>query len=250
MAAAAAAAPLLAPYQPNQQDLVNILRGPSASHLLGTDQLGRDILSRLLYAARLDLVIGVAAIITPFVVGAVIGSLAGWFGGWADRVLSVLIDVVMAFPYYVLIIALVFFLGSGVKSIFVAVGAVAWVSYARIVRAGVQEAMVQDYVAAAAGAGLPRRRILARHVLPNVITQPIIYAMSDIVVVIVGTATLSYFGLGVAPPTAEWGVMIADGQTFIATNPILSLAPGLAVVAVGAALALVGDGLADILRPE
>ncbi len=250
MALAGALAPWLTPYDPIAQDLSAILESPSAAHLLGTDHLGRDVLTRLLYAARIDLLIGVGAVVIPFVTGTLLGALAGYYGKKVDLVVSALIDMVMAFPYYVLIIALVFFLGPGIPSIFVAMAVVAWVSYARIIRGEVIAARGQEYVLAAKALGYSNGRILIRHIIPNTISQPVIYAMSDIVVIIVGVVTLSYLGLGVPPPTPEWGSMIAAGQSFLTTQWQLSTIPGLVVVVVGLAFSLIGDGLTQRLRPE
>ena len=243
-------APLLTPYDPIAQDLSQILLPPSAAHPLGTDHLGRDVWSRLLYAGRIDLLIGLGAVLAPFVIGTLLGSLAGYYGGRTDAIITGATDLVQAFPYYVLIIALVFVLGAGVPSIFVAMALVAWVSYARIVRAEVISAREREYVLATRAAGLSDARILFRHILPNSITQAIVYAMSDIVVIIVGVVTLSYLGLGVPPPAPEWGAMIASGQTFIMSHAHLSTIPGLVVILVGLGFALVGDGIAELLKPE
>jgi peptide/nickel transport system permease protein len=234
--------PLLLP-SPIQQDLNHILQPPSVTALLGTDQLGRDVLSRILAGIQIDLLIGVTALIVPVVLGSLLGALAAWRGGWADRIVGIFADVVQAFPYYLFILVLAFFLGAGIPSIYMAVAAVAWVSYARIVRAEVQSAMHRDYVIAAVGAGYREPRILLRHVLPNVIAQPLTYAVSDVVVVIVSTATLSYLGVGVTPPTPELGAMVAEGQQFGTTQPLLTLAPGLAIVLIGVILAMVGNAL-------
>jgi len=237
-------APLLLPA-PNEQDLTKILQPPSGEALLGTDQLGRDVLARVVAGMRIDLLIGVTALIVPLILGSLIGALAAWYGGWVEEVSGVLADVVQAFPYYLFIIVLAFFLGAGVRSILIAVAAVAWVSYLRIVRAAVQTTMHQDYVTAAVGAGYSDRRVLLRHVLPNVFKQPLAYAITDVVVVIVSTATLSYLGVGINPPTPELGALIADGQQYVADRPLLTLAPGLAVVLMGAALSLLGHGFAE-----
>lgn len=234
--------PLLLP-SPTEQHLDAILAPPSLSAPLGTDQLGRDVLSRVVWAMGLDLTIGVLALIIPVILGATVGAIAAWRGGWADHVVGTIADVVQAFPYYLLILVLAFFLGAGVPSIFVAVAAVAWVSYMRIVRAEVHSAMRQDYARVATGAGYRSPRILARHILPNVYKQPLAYAVTDVVVVIVSTATLSYLGVGVTPPTPELGSMVAEGQQFVTLRPLLTLAPGLAVVFIGAVLALLGNGL-------
>jgi peptide/nickel transport system permease protein len=243
------AAPLLTSYNPDNQDLNAILSGPSAKHLLGTDQLGRDTWSRLLYGGRTDLQVAFLAVVFPFVLGTILGSLAGYFGGWVDLVIMRVVDIVVAFPFYVLIIALVFVLGSGTRSIYIAITVVGWVSYARIVRGEILVAKRQEYVAAAQSGGLSNLRIMGRHLLPNVITQAIIYAMSDIVQDILAIVTLSYLGLGIQPPTPDWGTMISDGQNFLTTHWQLTTIPGLAVVVTGLALSLIGDGLADLLRP-
>jgi peptide/nickel transport system permease protein len=245
----AAAAPLLTPYNPITINLTDTLLGPSAHHLLGTDQLGRDVLTRLLYGLRLDLQVACLAVLFPFCLGVILGSVAGYFGGWVDTVIMRLVDIVVAFPFYVLIIALVFVLGPGVRSIVIAITVVGWVSYARIIRGEILVAKRQDYVLAAQSGGLSSMRIMARHLLPNVITQAIIYAMSDIVQDILAIVTLGYFGLGVPPPTADLGSMINDGQNFLTTHWELTTFPGVAVVIVGLGLSLIGDGLADLIRP-
>jgi peptide/nickel transport system permease protein len=242
-------APLITSYDPIVQNLNDTLQGPSAHHLLGTDQLGRDVWTRLLYGARVDLRVGFIAVLFPFCLGTILGSLAGYFGGWADLVIMRLVDVVVAFPFYVLLIALVFVLGPGESSIYIAITIVGWVSYARLVRAEILVAKRQEYVLAAQGGGLSNLRIMGRHLLPNVISQSIVYAMSDIVQDILAIVTLGYFGLAIPPPTAEWGSMINEGQNFLTTHWELTTIPGLAVVVVGLGLSLIGDGLADLLRP-
>jgi len=243
-------APWITPHDPLAHNLDSILAPPSSDYLLGTDHLGRDVWTRLLYAARLDLLIGVGAVITPFVTGTLLGAVAGYYGGRIDLAVSAATDMLFAFPYYVLIIALVFSLGPGIPSIFIAMAIVAWVSYARIVRGEVLSARGQQYVMAAKTLGYSDLRIIVRHILPNVITQPVTYAMSDIVVIIVGVVTLSYLGLGVPPPTPDWGSMIASGQSYLTTQWQLSTIPGIAVVIVGLAFSLIGDGLTHRLRPE
>jgi peptide/nickel transport system permease protein len=238
-----AAAPLLAGHNPDQQDLYHVLARPSAAHLLGTDDLGRDIWSRLLYGGRADLLIGFAAVIAPFILGTALGLLAGYEGGWVDAVIMRVLDIMVAFPFYVLVIAVVFALGAGVGSIFIAITAVAWVSYTRIVRGEVLVAKRRGYVEAARAAGLSTPRILIRHLTPNVLGQAVIYAMSDIVLTILAVVTLGYLGLGVQPPTPEWGAMMASGEPYLSIHPLLATAPGIAVVLTGLALSLIGDGL-------
>jgi peptide/nickel transport system permease protein len=243
------AAPLITPYSPIAQNLNDSLLGPSSSHLLGTDQLGRDTFTRLLYGMRLDLQIAFIAVLLPFLLGIILGSLAGYFGGWVDSVIMRLVDIVVAFPFYVLIIALVFVLGPGKSSIYIAITLVGWVAYARIIRGEILVAKRQDYITAARSGGLSNVRIMRRHLLPNVISQGFIYGMSDIVQDILAIVTLGYLGLGIPPPTADLGSMINDGQNFLSTHWQLTTIPGLVVVLVGLGLSLVGDGLADLLRP-
>jgi peptide/nickel transport system permease protein len=242
-------APLLTSYNPDAQNLNATLSGFSAHHWLGTDQEGRDTFTRLLYGGRLDLQIAFLAVLFPFVLGTILGSVAGYFGGWVDMVIMRLVDIVVAFPFFVLIIALVFVLGPGERSIYIAITLVGWVSYARIIRGEILVAKRQEYVLAAQSGGLSNMRIMGRHLLPNVITQAIIYAMSDIVQDILAIVTLSYLGLGIQPPTPDWGTMISDGQNFLTTHWQLTTIPGLAVVVTGLGLSLIGDGLADLLRP-
>ncbi len=249
LVALAIGAPLITSYNPIAQNLNDTLQGPSAHHLLGTDQFGRDTWTRLLYGARVDLRVGFIAVLFPFCLGTILGSLAGYFGGWVDLVIMRMVDVVVAFPFYVLLIALVFVLGPGERSIYIAITIVGWVSYARLIRAEILVAKRQEYVLAAQSGGLSNLRIMGRHLLPNVITQAIVYAMSDIVQDILAIVTLGYFGLGIPPPTAEWGSMINDGQNFLSTHWQLTTIPGIAVVIVGLGLSLIGDGLADVLRP-
>jgi peptide/nickel transport system permease protein len=242
-------APLFTHYNPIAQNLTDALQGPSSKHWLGTDQLGRDTFTRLLYGARVDLRVGFLAVLLPFCLGTVLGSISGYFGGWVDTIIMRVVDIVVAFPFYVLLIALVFVLGPGERSIYIAITFIGWVSYARLVRAEILVAKRQEYVLAAQSGGLSSLRIMGRHLLPNVISQSIVYAMSDIVQDILAIVTLGYFGLGIPPPTADWGSMINDGQNFLTTHWQLTTIPGVAVVVVGLGLSLIGDGLADLLRP-
>ena len=243
-------APLLTPYDPIKQDLQNSLLSPSADHWLGTDKYGRDVLTRLLYGARVDLRVGFLAVLIPFVVGSVLGALAGYFGGWFDTIVMRVVDVFFAFPFYVLVIALVFVFGNGEKSIYLAIAAVSWVAYAKIMRGELLVAKKQDYVVAARLGGMSHGRILVKHIAPNVLSQALIYAMSDIVMDILAIVTLGYLGLGIAPPTPEWGSMILDGQEFITTQWQQATIPGLAVVVTSLGLSFLGDGLSDLLTPE
>jgi peptide/nickel transport system permease protein len=243
-------APVVTSHPPNEQNLRNVLQGPSSDHWLGTDQLGRDLWSRLVYAGRTDLKIGFLAVLLPFCIGTVVGSLAGYYGRWLDTIALFFVNVVVAFPFLVLLTAILFALGPSERSIYIAITLVGWVSYCRIIRAEILVAKRQEYVLAAQAAGLGDLRIIARHILPNVITQSIVFAMSDIVLVLAAIVTLGYIGIGVQPPTPDWGTMVADGQNFLTTKWQLSTMPGLAVVVTGLGLSLLGDGIADLLRPE
>jgi len=243
-------APVVATHPPTEQDLHNILKGPSSEHWLGTDQLGRDLWSRLVYAGRTDLKIGFLAVLLPFGIGTVLGCIAGYYGRALDTFVLYFVNVVVAFPFLVLLTAILVALGPGQRSIYIAITLVGWVSYCRIIRAEILVAKRQEYVLAAQAAGLSDVRIIGRHILPNVITQSIVFAMSDIVLVLAAIVTLGYIGIGVQPPTPDWGTMVADGQNFLTTRWQLSTVPGLAVVVTGIGLSLLGDGLADLLRPE
>lgn len=243
---AAILAPVLTSYDPIQQDLLHARLPPgSPGHPLGTDLYGRDVLSRLLYGARIDLRVGVLAVLSPFIIGTTLGLISGWFGGWLDTLIMRIVDVVIAFPFFVLVIALVFALGAGTGSIYLAITMVGWVAYCRIVRGEVLVAKEQEYALAARASGLPTWRILFRHLLPNVVLQGIIYSMSDIVLTILAIVTLGYLGLGVPPPTPDWGSMIQDGQQFLLTQWYFATIPGVAVVITGLALALIADGLVE-----
>lgn len=243
--------PLFFHADPNRQDLLGTFASSSAAHPMGTDQLGRDLFARFLHGGRTDLAVATIAVIVPFVLGTALGSLAGYFGRWVDVVIMRVADIVSAFPFYVLVIALVFVMGNGMSSIFVAISVVSWVAYARIVRGEVLVLREQEFIAASRTSGLPTWRILLRHVVPNTVSQGIIYAMSDIVLNIGVVVTLSYFGMGIVPPTPDWGQMMNDGQQYLGTGHYgLILWPGFTVVAVSLGLALVGDGLANILKPR
>ncbi|GAA4556843.1 ABC transporter permease [Planotetraspora kaengkrachanensis] len=244
--ACALCAPLLTSQDPLKQDLANAFLAPGAKgHLLGTDELGRDVLARLLYGARVDLRVGVLAVISPLILGSLIGLIAGWFGGWIDAVIGRIVDIVIAFPFLVLVIALVFAMGPGTTSIYTAITLVGWVAYCRIVRGQVLVAKEQEYAMAARASGLPTWRILLRHLLPNVVLQAVVFSMSDIVLTLLAIVTLGFLGLGVPPPTPDWGTMIQEGQQFILDKWYMSTIPGLAIIITGLALALIADGIVE-----
>ena len=245
---AALLAPALAPYPPNAQNLTGGLLPPSPEHWFGTDQLGRDVLSRMLFAAQTDLRVAVLAALAPFAIGVTVGLVTGYFGGAVDWVGSRVVDTVIAFPFYVIVIAIVFAVGAGEGGIIVAFALVGWVGYARVLRAMTASLREVGWVQAARGGGLSHARVLLRHLLPNVLPQAIVLLATEIVLIMVAIVTLGYLGLGIQPPTPDWGTMISDGQAFITTHWWLSAMPGLAVVLTGVALSLLGDGVGDALR--
>ena len=208
-------APVIAPHDPNEQDVANRLADPSDDHWVGTDELGRDVMSRLIYATRIDLTVGFLGAFVPFVAGTVIGAAAGYVGRWVDAVVMRVADVVQAFPAYVLILALAFALGPGAGTILIAMTLTLWVVYARLIRDEILRVRALEYVQAARVSGLPHHRVLSRHVVPNSISQPLVYLPVDVMYAVGALAAFSFLGLGIRPPDAEWGAMIQGGQPFL-----------------------------------
>jgi peptide/nickel transport system permease protein len=243
-------APVLTSHSPTAIDPLNPLAPPfTPGHLLGTDQFGRDVWSRILYGGRIDLAIAFGATAVTLVGGTIIGLVAGYLGGRWDSVLMRIVDLFFAFPFLVLIIAIVAMLGPSIFNMFIAIWITSWVAYARIMRAQTVVAKRQQYVLAARALGYGRLRVMFRHILPNTASAVIIFSMVDAVGNIILAASLGFLGLGAQPPSPEWGAMISDGQNYILTSWWLATIPGLAVVFVGIAFSLIGDGLADVLRP-
>jgi peptide/nickel transport system permease protein len=247
VALAAIFAPLIAPAAPNQQNLADAFQAPSWSHLMGTDNLGRDLFSRVVYAARVDLQIGVIMTYVPLLTGVVLGAIAGYLGGWVDTVIMRLVDVVIAFPFLVLVIAILAVVGPGLKGMYIAVLAVGWSMYARLTRAEMLVLREQQFVLAAESLAFSRWRIIFRHAVPNLLRPNIVFSMADFVLNILLAASLSFLGLGVRPPTAEWGAIVAEGQNFLLNAWWITTLPGLVIVIVGIGLSLIGDGLAERL---
>lgn len=245
--AVALAAPLVAPYDPIYQDAAVRLAVPSLAHPFGTDNFGRDILSRVIWGTRVDLQIAVFGVIFPFLIGTFIGTVAGFFGGIVDTVFMRLIDIILAFPFLVLMLSIIAILGPGLSSFYVAMALVGWVSYARLIRAQMLVLKSSDYAVAAVSLGFRRARIMFRHLLPNAVAGSIVFSMSDAVLVLLNGAAISYLGLGVQPPVAEWGVMVAEGQSFITTAWWITLFPGLSIVVLALGFSLLGDGLGEWL---
>ncbi len=240
-------APWLTPYDPYTQDLVNALQSPSWTHPFGTDSVGRDVFTRVLFGIRIDLQIGVITTYVPMSYGLLLGALSGYLGGVFDTVMMRLLDIAVAFPFLVLIIVIVAILGPGVHTIYIAVFLLAWTMYARLARAEMLVERGKDYVLAARTLGYPTSRIVLRHALPNIINSSIVFSMADFVLNILLVSGLSFLGLGVETPLPEWGAMIAEGRDFIFDAWWISTLPGLAIVLTGASLSLIGDGLAHRL---
>jgi peptide/nickel transport system permease protein len=245
---AAVAAPVICRYTPTTLNPLASLQPPSAVHYFGTDEFGRDIFARTAYSARIDLIIAFSLVTTAFVIGTTVGVIAGWVGGGLDSTVMRVIDVALAFPFLVLVICIVGLRGPGLLSLYLAVSVVSWIFYARLVRAEVRNIRHSEYMLAAGASDFSTLRVLGRHLLPNVIIQPLVYASSDLVYALLLGASVSYLGLGIQPPTPEWGQMIQDGSTFIGAQWWLSFFPGAAIVVTAVAFSLIGDGLANIAR--
>lgn len=242
--------PLLLSRDPLEQDLSNAMQTPSRAHLLGTDQFGRDLLTRILYGMRVDLQIGIIATLYTMAYGVAIGALAGYYGGLVDSLFMRFLDILIAFPRLVLTIGVIAMLGQGLINMYIAIGIVGWIAYARLIRGEILVAKELEYIEAARTIGMRDRRIIWRHLMPNVLTPAIVFAMSDVILNILYVSALGFLGLGVQPPDPELGTMIADGRKFILNYPNLTTFPGLGVVAIGIAFSVLGDGLADYLRPS
>jgi peptide/nickel transport system permease protein len=249
-AACALLAPLLAPYDPLLQDLGSRLRPPSPEHWLGTDSLGRDIASRILYGARISLIIGVVVVTAAGVVGTAIGLVAGYAGGLIDEALMRLTEVFLAFPALILAMAIAGALGPSLTNAIIAIAAVTWAVYARLVRGQILSLRRREFVEAARAMGASRTRIVVRHLLPNALAPLMIQASFDLGSSIIAAAGLSFIGFGAQPPTPEWGVMISEGRNYISTQPWVSLFPGLAILLAVGSFNLLGDGLRDAFDPR
>jgi peptide/nickel transport system permease protein len=253
---AAVAAPLVAPFDPLEQDIGQRLREPGWQdaqgrvHALGTDHLGRDILSRIIFGSRIALLVGLAAVLISGVLGMIIGLVAGYFGGRMDDFLMRLADVQLAFPFILLAIAVIGVLGPSLRNIIIVIGVSSWVVYARVVRGEVLSIREREYVHAAVALGSRHWRVLVTHVLPNTFTPWLVVATLDMARVIVIESALSFLGLGVQPPTPTWGGMLADGRVYLSTAWWLATFPGLAILITVLGINLFGDGLRDTLDPR
>ena len=238
-------APFLTQYDPFYQDYNSLLLPPSFDHFFGTDNYGRDIFTRVIYATRLDLQIGFYTTYIPLIYGVMIGAYSGYFGGSIDTIMMRLTDTAMAFPFLILIIFILSILGPGIQNIYIAVFLVAWTMYARLIRAEMLVEKNKDYIVAAQVLGFGTNRIIFKHAMPNIITSCIIFSMFDFFLNILLFSGLSFLGLGVQPPIPEWGAMVAEGRDFILNAWWISTLPGFFILLTGFALCLIGDGLSE-----
>ena len=240
----------IAPYDPIATDVTVSNQAPSAAHWFGTDFYGRDIFSRVIWGTRIDLLIGVLGVVIPFLVGGMIGLLAGYYGGFLDSLLMRITDIMMAFPFTILVITIMAILGQGLINLFIALWLVGWMSYAKLVRSEVLVLKDSEFIQAARVAGFSDARILFRHLLPNVISSAVVFAASDVVMCMLTGASMSFLGLGVSPPTPEWGSILNEGRNFITFAWWPTLFPGLFLAVSGVGFSLLGDGLTDFLRTK
>ncbi|MFB9756234.1 ABC transporter permease [Paenibacillus hodogayensis] len=256
VAAAALFAPLLAPHNPiTIQSSLRLLppmwmEGGTADHFLGTDHLGRDIWSRLLYGSRMSLLVGISAVAVSGSIGAVLGIAAGFFGGWIDHIVMRVIDALLAIPTLLLILFVMAVLGPGLLTLIVVIGVTSWVSYARVMRAEVLSAKERDYVRAARSVGAGSARLIFKHILPNVLSSFVVIATMNVASTIMTEASLSFLGLGIKPPTVTWGGMLSDGRQYLASSWWVSTFPGLAITITVLSITFLGDWLRDKLDPR
>ena len=247
---AALAAPLLSPYDPNEQDTARRLEKPSNQHLLGLDDLGRDVLSRVVWGARVSLRVGFSVVLLASLIGVTLGAISGYFGGAVDVLVMRLCDILLAFPGILLAIALVAVLGPSLNNVILALATIGWVGYARLVRGQVLKVREMEYVTAAKALGAKSPRVIIRHVLPNVINPVIVMATLGLAGAILSEAALSFLGLGVQPPTPSWGAMLTAGRRYLGLANHLAIFPGAAIMLAVMGLNFLGDGLIDALDPK
>jgi peptide/nickel transport system permease protein len=246
----ALAAPLIAPGDPYSQDTARRLEAPSKDHLLGLDDLGRDVLSRIIWGARVSLRVGFSVVIIASLVGVTLGAISGYFGGLMDVLVMRLCDILLAFPGILLAIALVAVLGPSLNNVILALATIGWVGYARLVRGQVLKVREMEYVTAARALGARSPRVIIRHVLPNVINPVIVMATLGLAGAILAEAALSFLGLGVQPPTPSWGAMLTAGRRYLGLANHLAIFPGAAIMLAVMGLNFLGDGLIDALDPK
>lgn len=243
-------APLLAPYDPNLQDYSALLQGPSKAHLLGTDEYGRDLLSRIIYGTRISLSVGILAQVIATIIGVTLGALAAYYGGWVDTLISRIMEIFAAFPDLIFAMGIMFVLGPGMKNIFIALGLLTWVRTARMIRGSIMQLKEKEYVEAARASGATDFHIITKHLIPNSISTVIVLVTLGIPNAIMYEASLSFLGMGIQPPTPSWGSMISFAQPYISYLTSYSIFPGLAIMITVIAFNIFGDGLRDALDPK
>jgi ABC-type dipeptide/oligopeptide/nickel transport system permease subunit len=243
-------APLISPYDPYKMDLANTLSHPNGDHLLGTDNLGRDSLSRIMYGTRTSLMIGLIVVGTASIIGMLLGLIAGYFGSWTNTIIMRIIDAMMSFPMILLALVIAALLGGGIKNVIIALAAALTPTYARLMCAQVLSVKENDYILAERTLGATHDRIMLRHIVPNCIPAIIVQITMMLGSVILAEAGLSFLGIGISQPTPAWGSMVNDGRDYLLTHPILSFAPGVTIMLLVFAFNMVGDGLRDALDPK
>ena len=243
-------APWIAPHDPYDQDLKAIRQAPSASHLLGTDRLGRDVLSRIIVGTRVSIMVGIVAVLIAGVLGITLGLLAGYFGGWTNTIIMRFIDALLALPPMILILAIATLMGGGLKNVLIAIGVGMMPTYCRLMCGQILSMKENDYITAAHSIGAGNWRIMLRHLLPNSFAPLLVLLTTNIGTAILLEASLSFLGIGIMPPTPTWGGMVNDGYEYLISNPLLSLAPGLVIFLVVLSVNMVGDGLRDAIDPR
>ena len=243
-------APVIAPYDPNYADFASFLQGPSGTHLLGTDNYGRDVLSRIIYGTRVSLIIGVLAVMIACVIGTFFGMVAGYFGGIVDDVISRLMEAIRAIPQIILAMALTAVFGSGIRNLAIILGISSMAGYVRMMRGQVLTIKEADYIMAGKLQGNKDFRLMFKHILPNSISPIIVMMTQQVGSTILSEAGLSFLGLGISAPTASWGSMVSEGRLFLIQNPVFALTPGICVAVLVICLNMFGDGVRDALDPR
>lgn len=242
-------APLVAPYDPTAQDLVNRLQGMSREHIFGTDQLGRDVFSRMIYGARISLCIGLFPTLISMILGTILGLMSGYLGKTVDFIIMRLADITMAFPSLLLAMVVMYTLGNGIVNIFLALTIVSWAGTARVVRSQTLSLREMEYVQAATSMGVGKFKIMFRHILPNCLPNLIVLFTLNIPSSILSESSLSFLGIGAQSPSTSWGLMVSEGKDYLFTNPVMAIAPGVAILILALAFNFLGDGVRDVMDP-
>jgi len=243
-------APVIAPYEPDDIDVSNILAGPQRAHFLGTDELGRDILSRMIYGARISLTIGFISVGIAVTIGVILGSIAGYYGRWADAVIMRFVDIMLCFPTLFLILAVVAILGPSIINIMIVIGVTSWMGMTRLIRAEILSLKEREFIEAARALGAGNLRIICRHLIPNAIQPVLVSATLGVGAAIMVESVLSFLGIGVQPPVPTWGRMLAESKSVIGLAPWATIFPGLAILITVLGYNLLGEGLRDALDPR